>query len=171
MMQVKISKILMNRRWCTTNTVHCLVWQRISVTCCFLPFLVWYSKDTQKFPKMWLINVLIYKRRNWGNHDIINMDIITWMQHAHERTICAHAYIQHLCTCLLMCVVACMLMLHDHVYMHACSLPINCFFTLKLIHYFIVALSTKQDISKQQKISNITTEQKDLKQLTDIRRL
>ena len=42
------------------------------------------------------------------------------------------------------------------------------FLTLKLIHYFIVALSAKQDLSKQQKMSNITTEQKHLKQLTNI---
>ena len=63
-------------------------------------------------------------------------------------------------------------MLHDHVYMHACSLSllvsVKCFCTLKLINNFIVALSTKpQDLSKQQKMSNITTEQKDLKYIVN----
>ena len=56
--------------------------------------------------------------------------------------------------------------------MHACLYlaSIKCFLTLKLIHHFITALSTKQNLSKQQKMSNITTEQKDLKQSKDIHR-
>ena len=63
--------------------------------------------------------------------------------------------------------------MHAHVTctrMHAClllaSYSIKYFLTLKLIHYFTAALSTKQDHSNQQnKMSNITTEKK---QLTNI---
>ena len=67
--------------------------------------------------------------------------------HAHEHTICVHAFVyMHKCSiCAHVYWVACMLMLHDNfLYMHSCSLH------------------------KQQKMSNITNEKKDLKQLTDI---
>ena len=52
--------------------------------------------------------------------------------------------------------------------MHACLYLacIKCFLTLKLIHHFITVLSTKQGLSKQ--MSNIATEQKDLKQSKEI---
>ena len=82
---------------------------------------------------------------NCGNH------ISVWMcnyMHVHVYTICAHA---------------CMLMLHKHVCLQLAS--IKRFLTLKIIHYF---RRTKQDLSKRQKMSNMTTAKKDLKQLTDI---
>ena len=71
--------------------------------------------------------------------------------------------------------------MHVHVctfvHMHACSyytsmypcMLVACFYKMfphtEIIHYF---RTTKQDLSKQQKTSNMTTEKKDLNQLTDI---
>ena len=50
--------------------------------------------------------------------------------------------------------------------MYACML-VACFYKM-FPHTEAYSLFQKQDFSKQQKMSNITTEKKDLKQLTDI---
>ena len=68
--------------------------------------------------------------------------------------------------------------MHAHVctfvHMHACScdtsmyacILVACFYKMfPRMHYF---RTTKQDFSKQQKMSYMTTEKKDLKQLSDI---
>ena len=62
--------------------------------------------------------------------------------------VCMHAHVT------LACILACLQLA-----------SIKCFLTLKIIHYF---RTTKQDFSRQQKMSNMTTEKKDLKRLTDI---
>ena len=54
----------------------------------------------------------------------------------------------HVCVCV--CVCTCM---HAHIK------SIKCFLTLKCIHYFF---QKRQDLSKQNKMSNITTEMKTL---------
>ena len=71
----------------------------------------------------------------------------------------------HACACVHICAHACMLMLHK---LYACTL-VACFYKMfphtENIHYF---RTTKQDLSRQQKMSNMTTGKKDLKQLSDI---
>ena len=74
----------------------------------------------------------------------------------HTRMARLAIYACNLRTCLLVSVCACM---HAHV------TSIKCFLTLNSIHYFF---QEKHDISKQNKMSNITTEKKDLEQSTDI---
>ena len=71
---------------------------------------------------------------------------------------CMHTSMARLCVCACACAL---------VHMHAVT-SIKCFLTLKLIHYFIASLSRKTNLSKQNKMSNITNEKKDLEESTDI---
>ena len=57
------------------------------------------------------------------------------------------------------------------VHMHACSSYTSmyaCMLVACFYKCFLTLRLQKQDFSKQQKMSNMTTEKKDLKQLTDI---